>query len=90
MRLTDTKIRNTKPSAREQKMADERGLFLVITPAGSKIWRLRYWYNGKEKKLALGRYPLISLKDARRKRDDALRLVDEGIDPSQARKAEKL
>jgi integrase len=90
MKLSDTKIRTAKPSQREQKMADGHGLFLVVTPTGSKLWRLRYWFNGKEKKLSLGRYPVVTLKETRRKRDEALKLLDEGVDPSRARKEAKL
>ena len=62
--LSDAKARNAKPRAKKYKMSDGEGLFLVIMPSGSKYWRLRYFFAGKEKLLALGVYPEISLADA--------------------------
>ena len=89
MALTDTTIRNLKASDRPQKFFDERGLFLQISPAGGKLWRLRFQYAGKEKLLSLGKYPDVSLKDAREKRDEARKLLADGINPSAHRKEEK-
>ncbi|MDP3540278.1 MAG: Arm DNA-binding domain-containing protein [Azonexus sp.] len=64
MPLTDTAVRTAKPGDKPIKMFDERGLFLIVTPAGGKWWRLRYKFDGKEKLLSLGTYPDVSLKDA--------------------------
>ena len=65
MPLTDTAIRTAKPRDKPYKMADEKGMFLYITPAGGKLWRLKYRVDGKEKLLSLGVYPDVGLKDAR-------------------------
>jgi integrase len=89
MALTDTAIRSTKPGSKPLKLSDERGLFLLVTPAGGKWWRLKYRFNGKEKLLSLGVYPDTSLKDARTRRDEARKLLAEGVDPSENRKAQK-
>jgi hypothetical protein len=75
MPLTDTAIRNAKPSGKPDKMFDERGLYLLIQPSGGKLWRLKYYYLRKEKKLSLGRYPDVSLKLARERRDEARALL---------------
>jgi integrase len=84
--LTDTKTRNAKPSAKRVRLFDERGLYLEVSPAGGKWWRLKYRHGGKEKRLSLGVYPDVSLKAARERRDDARRLIADGIDPSVHRK----
>jgi integrase len=89
MSLSDTAIKNTKPGAKPIKLADEKGLFLLVTPAGGKWWRLKYRFGGKEKLLSLGTYPEVSLKDARQRRDDARKLLVNDIDPSVNRKAVK-
>lgn len=89
MPLTDTAIRNAKPSVKTIKLFDERGLYLEISPAGGKWWRLKYRFDGKENRLSLGVYPGVGLKDARNGRDDARKLLAEGIDPSSHRKAKK-
>lgn len=81
MPLTSIAVRNCKPASKPRKLFDERGLFLLIQPSGAKYWRLKYRYAGKEKKLALGVYPEISLADARQRRDEARRLLDQGTDP---------
>ncbi|MDD2326521.1 MAG: tyrosine-type recombinase/integrase [Alphaproteobacteria bacterium] len=89
MPLTDTAVRNAKPDkSKTLRLKDERGLYLEISPAGGKWWRLRYWIAGKENRLSLGVYPDVSLKDARERRDDARRLIAKGIDPSSVRKGE--
>jgi integrase len=90
MPLTDTICKNAKIAQKSRKLSDGYGLYLEIMPNGSKYWRLKYRYGGKEKRLAFGVYPEISLKEAREKRDKARRLLAEGTDPSQAKKQEKL
>jgi integrase len=89
MPLTDTAVRNAKPGKKPRKLFDGRGLFLLITPAGGKWWRFRYSIGGKEKLLALGTYPDVTLASARQKRDDARKLIAEGADPGAQRKAAK-
>lgn len=91
MPLTDSALRKIKPGPKPYKRADEKGLFLQVgTKPGALYWRLKYRFAGKEKLLALGVYPEVSLKLARQKRDDARRLLDAGTDPSEARRAEKI
>ncbi|RIJ85556.1 integrase [Ralstonia solanacearum] len=90
MALTDTAIRNAKPGDKPIKLFDGGGLFLHITPAGQRYWRLKYRFAGKEKLLALGVYPRVSLKEARNRRDEAKRLLDDGVDPSVERKVRKV
>ena len=89
MPLTDTAIKNAKPGAKPVKLSDEKGLFLLIAPAGGKWWRLKYRFGGKEKLLSLGTYPEVSLKDARQRRDDARKLLASDVDPSANKKAVK-
>ena len=89
MALTILKIRTAKPAGKPRKLYDEHGLFILLTPRGARLWRFRYHFDRKEKLLALGSYPEVGLKDARAKRDDARRLLAEGIDPGEARKAAK-
>jgi hypothetical protein len=72
MPLNDTLIRSAKPRDRDWKLSDEKGLYLLVTTRGSKLWRLKFRHGGIEKKLALGVYPETGLKDARRLRDDAI------------------
>ncbi|MBN3789316.1 integrase arm-type DNA-binding domain-containing protein [Burkholderia sp. Ac-20353] len=89
MPLTDTTIRNTKPAEKPVKLFDGGGLFLLVTPVGQRYWRLKYRVSGKEKLLALGVYPEMTLAVARRKRDEAREKLAAGIDPGEAKKAEK-
>jgi integrase len=89
MPLTDTAIRNAKPGEKTIKLFDERGLYLEVSPAGGKWWRLKYRFDGREKRLSLGVYPDVSLKDARERRDAARKLLADGTDPSENRKAQK-
>lgn len=89
MSLTDTAIRNAKPQAKPYKLADEKGLFLQVQPNGSRYWRFKYRFDGKEKLLALGVYPDVSLKEAREKRDAARKQVAADVDPGEHRKAVK-
>jgi integrase len=84
--LTDAKVRTAKPAEKPYRLTDAAGLFLWVTPAGGKIWRLRYEYQGKEKLLALGPYPALGLADARQKRDEAKAQLRAGRDPSLERK----
>lgn len=89
MALTDTSIKNTKLTEKTQKLFDGRGLYLEVTPKGSKRWRFKYRFMGKEKLLSVGLYPEISLKVARERRDNLRRQVAEGVDPSAQRQALK-
>jgi len=89
MSLSDTAIRNAKPTNKAFKIYDEQGLFIQIMPSGGKWWRFKFRFNGKENLISLGTYPEVSLKTAREKRDDARRLLAEGINPSELRKANK-
>jgi len=86
MALTDTAVRNAKPKAAPYKAADGGGLYLLTKPTGGKLWRLDYRHAGKRKTLALGGYPDVSLAGARLRRDEARRLLAEGIDPGEHRK----
>jgi hypothetical protein len=90
MPLTAAAINAARPDKKPYKLFDEKGLFLSVEPSGGRLWRLKYRYNGKEKKLALGVYPETSLKDARDKRDDARKLLDAGIDPGAQKRIDKL
>lgn len=87
--LTDTRIRNAKPDTRPIKLTDAFGLHLLIQPHGSKLWRLAYRFDGKQKTLALGVYPAVGLAHARDGRDEARKLLAQGIDPSALRKTGK-
>ncbi|WP_343661081.1 integrase arm-type DNA-binding domain-containing protein [Ralstonia sp.] len=89
MPLTDTAIRNAKPSEKPIKLSDGGGLYIEIAPSGGKWWRLKYRFAGKEKRLSLGVYPDVGLKEARDRRDAAKRLLADGIDPSVERRVRK-
>ena len=89
MPLTDTAIRTAKPSAKPVRLFDAGGLYLEISTAGGKLWRFKYRFDGKEKRLALGSYPDVGLKDARERRDEARKLLANGIDPGENKKAQK-
>jgi integrase len=89
MALSDIQIRNAKPKDKQYKMTDSEGMYLLVSPNGSKLWRLKYRYLGKEKTLALGSYPEITLVKAREKRMDARKLLAQEIDPSSAKKEAK-
>ncbi len=87
MPLTDTTIRNAKAAAKPRRLADGGGLTLSIRPNGTKAWRLRYRFGGKEQQLSLGVYPAVSLQEARRRRDKHRHLLATGVNPSAQRKA---
>jgi integrase len=87
--LKDVAVRNAKPSAKPRKLSDGGGLHVLIQPTGSKLWRLAYRFASKQKTLALGVYPAVSLEEARRHKDEAKKLLARSIDPSVQRKADK-
>ena len=87
--LTDTKVRTTRPTEKPQKLFDGRGLFLLVTPTGGRLWRFKYRFGGSEKLLSIGTYPETSLAEARQRRDQASALLANGIDPSETKKAQK-
>ncbi|MCU0612695.1 MAG: Arm DNA-binding domain-containing protein [Candidatus Eisenbacteria bacterium] len=89
MPLTDTVVRSAKPASKAVKLADERGMYLLLSPRGSKLWRFDYRFDGRRRTLALGVYPDVSLKAARERRDQARALLTNGVDPGATRKAEK-
>ncbi len=95
MALTDTTIRNAKPQAKPYKLTDEKGLFLLVQPSGGKLWRFKFRVDGRdeqgepkriEKKVGLGTYPDVSLKDARRLRDEARASLAAGVDPAEKKR----
>ncbi len=90
MPLTTTRINAAKPQERAYKLFDDKGLFLSVETAGGKLWRFKYRYGGKEKKLALGAFPETGLREARGKRDEARKLLETGIDPGAQRRLDKL
>lgn len=89
MPLSDAKVRNAKPQAKPYKMTDAEGMFLLVTPTGSKYWRLKYHFAGREKLLALGVYPEVSLGDARERRLQARKTLAAGNDPGEVKRASK-
>lgn len=90
MPLTDTAVKAAKPGARPLKVADGKGLYLLVPPTGSKLWRWKYRVDGKEKVMALGSYPAVSLAQARDAMEDARKLLAKGTDPMAKRKADKV
>ena len=89
MPLTATAIRKAKPREKPRKLYDSRGLYLEIAPRGTKAWRFKYRFDGKEKRISMGIFPEVSLKLARQRRDEARKLLARDIDPSAYRKARK-
>ena len=87
--LSDLQVSKAKPGGKEYKLFDGGGLFLLVTPTGGKLWHFKYRYNDKEKKLTFGAYPAVSLSDARQRREDAKKLLANGVDPSDVKKAQK-
>ena len=87
--LTDTRIRTAKAKAKAYRIPDGKGLFLLVTPAGGKLWRWKYRHDGAEKLMSFGQYPDVSLADARENHGAARKLLAAGVDPMAERKAEK-
>jgi integrase len=90
MALTDVAVRNAKPREKDYKLSDSAGLYLLVTPSGGKLWRLKYRVHGVERKLALGRYPEITLGDARKARDAAREATSAGEDPSVEKRRKRI
>jgi integrase len=89
MPLTDVTIRAAKPKEKAYKLFDERGLFLLVKPNGARLWRFKYSHGGREKLISLGDYQDVTLKRARDKRDEARRLLADGVDPSAQRQEQR-
>ena len=87
--LTDMQIKKAKPAEKDYKLSDAGGLYLLVTASGGKLWRLAYRFKNKQKTLAFGAYPVISLADARQRRDDAKKLLANNVDPGEIKKAQK-
>lgn len=87
--LLDTQVRNAKAKETEYKLSDGGGLYLLVTPSGGKLWNMKYRFNGKEKRLSFGAYPAISLADARNRREEAKKLLANGVDPNEMKKSIK-
>lgn len=90
MALTDIKVRTVKPLDKPFKLTDGEGMHLLVNPNGAKYWRLQYRFDGKQKMLALGVYPTVTLADARKRREMAKKLVSDGIDPAEKKKEDKI
>jgi hypothetical protein len=88
--LTEKELKNATPRGKPYKLAAGGGLHLLIKPSGSRLWRLKYRVDGREKLLSFGMYPEVSLKLARERRDEARLTIRKGIDPGAQRKAEKI
>src|SRR5690349_4787217 len=86
---TETYFRNIKTTEKDFKTSDAGGLYLLVTKNGSKLWRYAYRFDGKQKLLAIGQYPVVTLADARMKRDAAKKLLASGVDPSEDRKMQR-
>lgn len=89
MPLTDAKIKSLKPREKPYKVADYGGLYVEVSPTGSRLWRLKFRFEGREKRLSFGAYPAVPLVDARQARDNAKALLAKGVDPGAAKQAEK-
>lgn len=87
--LTDIQVRNAKAKDKEYKLSDTGGLYLLVKPSGGKLWRMAYRFAGKQKALAFESYPSLSLADARQRRDGAKKLLANGVDPGEVKKAQK-
>ncbi len=88
--LTDVKVRTAKPRPKSYKLTDANRLFLLVAPSGGKLWRWNYNYDGKNKTMAFGAYPLVSLADARAKRDEARKMAQTGSDPAVAKREARI
>ena len=89
MSLTDTKVKNARPAEKTVKLTDGFGLYLLVHPNGSKYWQLGYRFDGKQKVFSIGVYPAVSLADARQRRDEAKKLLAQGIDPNAKKQADE-
>lgn len=89
MKLTNSACDGAKPQQKRYNLSDGQGMYLEIRPNGAKYWRLAYRMHGKQKTLALGVYPEVSLKQAREKRREARKLIEQGIDPSKDKQGRK-
>jgi integrase len=89
MHLTDTRIRSAKPTAKTFKLSDGGGMYLIVTPANARYWRMDYRFAGKRRTLAIGVYPAVSLATARARREEARALLAKDVDPSTAKRATK-
>lgn len=87
MALTARQVETARPKEKDYKLSDERGLYLLVKTTGARYWRLKYRIAGKEKKLSLGVYPDVSLAEARIKRDDARKIISEGV--TRAKRSER-
>lgn len=87
--LSDVQVKNIKPAPKDTKLFDGGGLFLLVTPTGGKLWHFKYRFGGKEKKLTFGAYPSVTLADARQRREDAKKLLANGVDPGELKKTLK-
>ncbi|GFE57744.1 integrase arm-type DNA-binding domain-containing protein [Geobacter sp. AOG1] len=87
--MTEMRVKTAKPKEKDYKLADGGGLYLLVTTTGGKLWRCDYRHNGKRKTAAFGAYPAVSLTDARQRREDAKKLLANGVDPGEVKKAQK-
>src|SRR6185369_9823452 len=87
--LSDTTVRTAKKKDKQYKLTDGKGLYLLVTPTGGKLWRCDYSFNSKRNTLSFGSYPEVSLSGARKRRDDAKALLANGVDPSEDRKQQE-
>lgn len=86
---TDAAIRNAKPESKQYRMTAGQGMYLQVMPNGSKLWRLKYRYGGKEKVLSFGAYPEVTLAQARLRREEARQQIADGLDPSALRREQR-
>jgi hypothetical protein len=86
--LSDVQVNKSKSKDKSYKLTDGGGLYLLVTPTGGKLWNLKYRFSDKEKKLSLGTYPAVTLADARQRRDDAKKLLANGIDPGEMKNSQ--
>ncbi|MFM7590893.1 MAG: Arm DNA-binding domain-containing protein, partial [Isosphaeraceae bacterium] len=89
MSLTDATLRAAKAREKPYRLTDGKGLYCEVSPAGNRLWRLKYRFQGREKRLSLGQWPEVGLKEARLKRDEARKVLAAGSDPGEERKQAK-
>ncbi len=90
MPLSDVALRSLKPAAKPAKLSDGKGLFLLVNPNGSRLWRMAYRFAGKQKLLSFGAYPEVPLKEARERTDEARKMLRDGVDPSAQRRLDRI